>query len=54
MNAANEFTAPPCASSFASDLLELMTKFDAARAEWIKHFGSDAGFNEWFSKQVGL
>lgn len=33
---------------------EVMQKWDITRAEWIKRFGSDAGFSEWFSKQVGF
>jgi hypothetical protein len=31
-----------------------MTKWNTTRAAWIKTFGNDVGFAEWFSKQVGL
>jgi hypothetical protein len=41
-------------TTFAADLAEMMSKWNTTRAAWIKTFGSDAGFAEWFSKQVGL
>jgi hypothetical protein len=36
----------------AEAIKELMNKFDENRARWIERFGSDKGFNEWFTKQV--
>jgi hypothetical protein len=42
------------ADTFASALSELMTKWDISRAKCIETFGSDNGFAEWFTKQVGL
>lgn len=36
----------------ANLIAELMNKFDAYRAKWIAHHGSDKGFNDWFTKQV--
>ena len=44
----------PSADTFAAALSELMTKWDISRAKWIETFGSDNGFAEWFTKQVGL
>lgn len=31
---------------------ELMDKFDENRASWIQKFGSDEGFDAWFTSQV--
>lgn len=36
----------------AALIAELMAKFDENRARWIKEFGTDAGFNEWFTARV--
>ena len=36
----------------AQAIAELMNKFDANRAKWIQAYGSDIGFNDWFTKQV--
>ena len=36
----------------AETIRELMTQYDARRAEWIAKFGSDAGFDVWFTQQV--
>ncbi len=36
----------------AEAIKELMEKFNERRDEWIKKFGSDDGFNEWFTDQV--
>lgn len=33
-------------------LRELMQKDDELRAEWLKAFGNDAGFDAWFTEQV--
>ena len=33
-------------------LKEIMNKYDMARLVWIDHFGSDIGFNDWFTKQI--
>lgn len=37
----------------AAAFRELMAKFNEFRAKWIAAYGTDEGFNEWFSKQVG-
>jgi hypothetical protein len=29
-----------------------MDNYDSKRKEWIGKFGSDKGFNEWFTKEV--
>ena len=31
---------------------ELMNKYDENRQKWIERFGSDEGFDKWFTKQV--
>ena len=31
---------------------ELMSKYNEYRSRWIAQYGSDKGFNEWFSAQV--
>lgn len=31
---------------------ELMDQFNSKREQWIAKFGSDKGFDEWFSGQV--
>lgn len=36
----------------ASTIKELMQAYDENRAKWIEKYGSDEGFNEWFTKQV--
>jgi len=33
-------------------LSELMEVYDKTRSEWIQKFGSDAGFDIWFTRQV--
>jgi hypothetical protein len=33
-------------------IAELMKKFDLYRAQWLATYGSDNGFNEWFTNQV--
>ena len=38
----------------AEAIRELMNKWDTARPNWIARFGTDEGFAEWFSKQLGL
>ena len=37
---------------FCAALGELMEKWDTTRAEWIKKFGNDDGFGDWFTGQV--
>lgn len=34
--------------TFAADLKKLMDLFDFLRVEWVKAFGNDQGFSEWF------
>ena len=36
--------------TFAQELKQMMDSYDRARAEWIKTFGDDRGFNEWVMK----
>ena len=31
---------------------ELMETYDAKRAQWIEMFGTDNGFDAWFTSQV--
>lgn len=33
---------------------ELMNAYDEYRARWISRFGTEDGFNDWFTQQVGL
>lgn len=37
---------------FAEDIKELMEKWNKTRGAWIKEFGSDEGFQDWFSEQT--
>lgn len=36
----------------AEVIRDLMAKWDATRAAWIARFGSDDGFQEWFTAQI--
>ena len=36
----------------AAALEDLMNQWDATRAKWVKRFGTDKGFAEWFTDQV--
>ncbi len=36
----------------AEAIKELMQKWDITRAAWIKTFGTEAGFSQWFTAQV--
>lgn len=40
--------------TFEKDIKEMMNAWDLSRYIWIKKFGSDAGFLEWFSERVKL
>lgn len=31
---------------------ELMSQYDANRAKWVDFYGTDEGFDAWFTKQV--
>ena len=31
---------------------EIMTAYATYRAKWIERFGTDEGFDDWFTKQV--
>ncbi len=33
-------------------LKEMMEQYNTKRSEWVEQFGTDAGFNEWFTGQV--
>lgn len=33
-------------------LRELMDAYDAGRAAWVAEYGTDAGFDAWFTAQV--
>ena len=39
-------------SEIREGLRELAIKYNELRAKWIAQFGSDMGFNEWFSAKV--
>lgn len=43
---------PNGVSLSADTFRELMNRYDEKRAEWIARFGSDAGFDAWFTKQA--
>ena len=36
----------------AEAIKELMEKYNEYRARWIEIYGTDAGFNEWFTGQA--
>lgn len=36
----------------AEAIKELMEQYEINRAEWVKKFGTDEGFNEWFTRQA--
>lgn len=66
MNPSKRFTKKPSADlsrekppswetpemNTAEAIKELMEKYDEARAAWLARFGSDFGFNDWFTQQV--
>ena len=33
-------------------LKEMMEKYNENREKWVAQFGTDDGFNEWFTSQV--
>jgi hypothetical protein len=33
---------------------EILTAWNSSRAAWIEQNGTDAGFNDWFSRQIGI
>jgi len=37
------------ANEFATALEEMMNTYNSSRERWITRFGSDNGFNEWFT-----
>ena len=41
-------------STTTEAIRELMNMWNVSRARWIETYGNDAGFSEWFSKQVGV
>jgi len=41
-------------AEFCKAMRELMAKYDEFKAKWEKRFGTDLGFNEWFSRQCGV
>jgi len=38
----------------AQALAELMNRWNEYNAKWVGFFGTDKGFSEWFSQQVGI
>ena len=36
----------------AQIIKEMMAQYDASKAQWVQRFGSDQGFDKWFSDQV--
>jgi len=39
-------------AEFRATLKELMYKFDYYRLAWLENYGTEEGFNAWFSQQV--
>ena len=37
----------------AETLKEVMSEYDKARERWIKEYGNEGGFDQWFTKQIG-
>ena len=37
---------------FAAIIKELMTRYNEKRRQWITYYGTDEGFNDWFTKQI--
>lgn len=38
--------------TFADDMKELMKHYDSFRAKWLAEFGTDDGFNAWFTERL--
>jgi len=36
----------------AETIREVMTHYDRLRAEWIKSFGNETGFDKWFTNKM--
>ena len=36
----------------AKAIQELLTRYQENRKKWVEEFGSDKGFDDWFTKQV--
>ena len=47
-----ETTQTQTETTFTETLRELLGKYDEKRAEWIAAFGTDAGYDKWFTHQV--
>jgi len=39
-------------STTAMILRELIAKYDEKRKMWVERYGTDEGFNEWFTNQI--
>jgi len=39
-------------NEFCELMAELMSKYDEQRAKWLAKYGTDEGFNDWFTQQV--
>ena len=51
---AQELPVPETPATFAAALQDLMEKWDYLRAEWIRVFGSDSGYQAWFTEKCGM
>jgi hypothetical protein len=45
-------TAQTTEPTFATDLREMMTAYDTNRARWVAKYGSDDGFDAWYTEQA--
>lgn len=41
-------------NTLAEDIKGMINAWDLSRYIWIKKFGNDAGFQEWFQERTGL
>jgi len=40
--------------SFSQDIKKMMDAYNALRKKWIEEYGSDEGFDKWFSSKLGI
>ena len=45
-------TAKTVKENVKETIKELMTQYDAKKAEWVAQFNTDQGFDFWFTTQV--
>ena len=39
-------------NEFAKNFKEIMNNYNIKRQEWIIKYGTEKGFDEWFTKQI--